>query len=236
MKTRFWEIDFVRGIAVVLMVVFNYAFALDYLHIYTATNGWLFWWLFPRLAAGTFILVAGVSAVVSYQRNKSVKRRVRRGAMIFGWGLLITLVTFIFVPQETVWFGILHLIGLSVMLSPLLIKLEKYNLPVGLAIALIGFYIGNITIGSPLLLWLGFVPYNFATLDYFPVLPWLGVFLVGMYFGMRFYTKGKRTFNIKEPRGAGIINFIGRHSLFIYLIHQILLLFVLYSFGLLGAF
>ena len=234
---RFWEIDFVRGLAIIFMVVFNYAFALDYLHVYTVTSGWLFWWLFPRIVAGTFIILAGISAAVSYQKNKDGKRRVRRGTIIFGWGLLITLVTFIFVPSETIWFGILHLIGLSVILSPLLIKLGKNTLVIGLAIVLIGFYIGNITISSPLLLWLGFVPYNFSALDYFPMLPWFGVFLIGLYFGGELYAKGKRRFKIRtEPKSTRIINFLGRHSLFIYLIHQIVILFVLYSLGLLSVF
>ncbi len=232
---RIWEIDFVRGLAIIFMVIFNYAFALDYLHVYTAASGWLFWWLFPRLVAGTFILVAGIAAAVSYQKTKDAKRRIRRGLTILAWGLLITIVTYAAVPQETIWFGILHLIGLSVILSPLLIKLGTNTLPVGLAVAAVGFYIGGITISSPLLLWLGFVPYNFATLDYFPLLPWLGVFSIGVYIGIRFYKNGKRV-KRKEPRSAGVISFLGRHSLFIYLTHQILLLFVLYSLGLLSTF
>lgn len=233
---RFWEIDFVRGLAIIFMVFFNYAFTLDYLHIYTITTGWLFWWLFPRVVAGTFILIAGVSAFVSYQRTKDPKKRLRRGAIIFGWGLLITIVTFIAVPSGTIWFGILHLIGLCVMLSPLLIKLGKANMTIGLVIVVVGFYIGNITINSPLLLWLGFVPYGFSTLDYFPILPWLGVFMIGLYIGNRFYNKGKRQFKIRKEPKFSAISFLGRHSLFIYLVHQILLLFVLYALGLFSVF
>ena len=71
---RFWEIDAVRGIAVILMVLFNYAFALDYLRIYTLTEGWGFWWLFPRIVAGTFIFLAGISLTISCSRNGKTSR------------------------------------------------------------------------------------------------------------------------------------------------------------------
>lgn len=229
---RFWEIDFVRGLAIVFMVLFNYAFALDYLHIYTLADGWLFWFLFPRVVAGTFILISGVATYVSYQKKKDTNRRIMRGAVVFGWGLLITLATFILVPNETIWFGILHLIGLSIMLSPLFMKLGRKNLVIGLALMFIGFYLNYPVINTHLLLPVGFVPANFAALDYFPLMPWLGVFLIGMFLGGELYTKGKRRFKIGNPR-IEIISLLGRHSLFIYLIHQPLLLLALYLLGLL---
>src|SRR3989338_1352996 len=232
---RFWEIDLLRGVAIVFMVIFNYAFALDYLHIYTITSGWGFWWLFPRVVAGTFILVSGIAAYISYQKKKNSTHRIKRGAVIFGWGLALTAATFLLVPSATIWFGILHLIGLSVMISPLFMKLGRKNLIIGLALALIGFYLNNPIVDTPLLMPLGFLPPNFTTLDYFPLLPWFGVFLIGLFIGEKLYTKGKRRFKIKEPRFE-IINLFGRHSLFIYLIHQVVLLFVLYSLGLIGVF
>ena len=74
---RFWEIDFFRGSAVILMIIFNYAFALRYFGIYDVDLGFLFWWLFPRLIAGAFIFIAGLSLAVSYSRLKG-KRIIYR--------------------------------------------------------------------------------------------------------------------------------------------------------------
>lgn len=233
MQKRFWEIDFVRGLAVVFMVLFNYAFTLDYLRIYTLTEGWLFWWLFPRLVAGAFIFIAGVSLTISYSRNKSWGKHIRRGLMIFSFGLLITAATWLFVPSATVWFGALHFIGLAVILSLLFVKWKpKYLAAFGIAALLIGAYLNSLVFDFPWLLWLGFIPSVFTTLDYFPLLPWLGVFLIGMAFGKKYYKNGKRRFTMSEIKNTGPITFLGRHSLIIYLLHQPILLLILRGLGL----
>ena len=52
MPQRFWEIDAARGIAIVLMVVFNWAFALQYLQIANINWGWLFWWVITTFFVG----------------------------------------------------------------------------------------------------------------------------------------------------------------------------------------
>jgi len=211
---RYWEIDATRGTAVVLMVLFNYAFALDYLKIYTLTEGWAFWWLFPRLVAGTFIFVAGISLTISYSRSRSWERQVRRGLKIFSLGMLITAATFLLIPEATVWFGILHFIGLSIILSLLFIKTElRYLLVAGVVALTIGIYLNNFVFDFPWLLWLGF-------------------FLIGMAAGKKFYHEGKRQFSLREIKTTKPINFLGRHSLIIYLLHQPVLLILLRILGL----
>ena len=229
---RYWEIDATRGTAVVLMVLFNYAFALDYLKIYTLTEGWAFWWLFPRLVAGTFIFVAGISLTISYSRSRSWERQVRRGLKIFSLGMLITAATFLLIPEATVWFGILHFIGLSIILSLLFIKTElRYLLVAGVVALTIGIYLNNFVFDFPWLLWLGFGPV-FTTLDYFPVPPWPAPLLIGMAAGKKFYHEGKRQFSLREIKTTKPINFLGRHSLIIYLLHQPVLLILLRILGL----
>ncbi len=233
MTKRFWEIDFFRGLAVVLMILFNYAFALDYLGVYTLTEGWLFWWLFPRVVASMFIFLAGISLTIGYSRNKRISRHIRRGLWIFSWGIVLTIITWLFLPAGTVWFGILHFIGLSVIISLLFIKLRPKHLPaVALIFLLIGTYLNNLAVDFSWLLWLGVMPYNFSTLDYFPILPWFGIFLIGMAFGKTFYANGKRAFGLRrEPSISKLLNFLGGHSLFIYLLHIPVLIVLLYFTG-----
>ncbi len=232
MHKRFWEIDLARGLAIIFMVLFNYSFALDYLNIYTLTEGWVFWWLFPRLIAGTFIFVAGVSMTISYSRNSSLAKHLKRGLMIFSFGLLITAVTWLFVPDAAVWFGILHFIGVAVIISLLFIKWPaKYLMITGIIAVILGAYLNGLVFDFPWLLWLGLLPSSFVTLDYFPVLPWFGIFLFGMASGKKLYSSGKRRFSISE-RNTRIIGFLGRHSLIIYLLHQPVLLTILYASGL----
>ncbi len=237
---RFWEIDALRGIAILLMILFNWAFALQYLQITSLDLGWIFWSLFPRAIASMFIIIAGISFVISYSRAAAEKQKksgvykkyLTRGLKIFLLGLLATAATWIFFPQNTILFGILHFIGVALMAAPLLIKLRRWTLPSAIIFIAIGVFLQNFTVSYPWLLWLGFQPANFYTFDYFPLLPWLGVFMIGIFLGDRLYKKGRRTFKTRnETITAKILSFLGRHSLLIYVLHQPVLLAILYALG-----
>ena len=239
-SSRYREIDFLRGLAVVLMVIFNYAFTLAYFQIYAVAGGWLFWFLFPRIIASIFIFLAGVSFTLSYSRisKKSgsyiYKKYFIRGAKIFLLGLLITAATWIFVPQGAIIFGILHLIGISIIIAPLFRNFKRANLFLGLLFIIIGIYLQNFTIQNLWLSWLGLIPKNFYTFDYFPIFPWFGVILLGIFAGNTLYANGKRRFQIRDFSSAMPINFfqkLGRNSLLIYLLHQPILIAVLYVLG-----
>lgn len=230
---RYWEIDFFRGIAVILMIIFNYAFTLRYFNVFAVDAGWAFWWLFPRLIASIFIFLAGVSMALSYNKTKKAnvhRKFIFRGLKIFGYGLIITLVTWLFFPEDFIVFGILHFIGLSVILSIPFLKIRRNNLNLLFALIFlaIGVYLSSVVFDSSWLLWLGFAPFNFHTFDYFPLLPWFGVVLLGLSFGNLLYPEGKRAFKIKEISSP--LCFLGRHSLVIYLLHQVVLVGLLYLF------
>src|SRR3989338_10359033 len=89
---RLPQIDFVRGIAVLIMVLFNWSFTLSFLKVYTIDGGWLYWWLFPRLIGGSFIFLAGLSVVLSHKKSGS-KKIVFRGLKIFLVWMGITALT-----------------------------------------------------------------------------------------------------------------------------------------------
>jgi uncharacterized membrane protein len=89
----------------------------------------------------------------------------------------------------------------------------------------------TVMVDFPWLLWFGFVPTQFYTLDYFPLLPWFGVVLIGIFLGNNLYQNNTRSFRLKDHSQL-IINrvlcFLGRHSLIIYLLHQLLIVGILY--------
>lgn len=239
-KKRYWEIDTVRGIAVILMIISNYAFALSFLNIYTVGGGQLFWLFFPRLIAGIFIFLVGVSLTISYSRVKHKTKRELykkyffRGLKIFGYGLIITLVTWLYLKEGFVVFGILHFIGISIILSYLFLPHRLFNFLLGIALILTGFFLYSLRFNFPWLLWLGFIPINFSSIDYFPILPWFGITLIGIAFGNLFYPNGIRRFRIFDRSKSLFIkpfSFLGRNSLLIYLIHQLVLIAVLYILG-----
>ncbi|MDD1774330.1 MAG: DUF1624 domain-containing protein [Methanobacterium sp.] len=248
LNQRFWEIDFLRGIAVILMIIFHFLFDLSFFGILPLdlTSGIL--WFFPRLIAGIFIFLVGISLYLSYARSENLgtfktsseffMKYLKRGVWIFSLGLFITLATWIFIPSEFIIFGILHFIGLAIILGYPLLKLnEKYrylNLFTGLILIISGIYLAGYTFNFQWLLWLGFIPQNLYTVDYFPLLPWLGVISMGIFMGSILYQNYKRKYvlpDLSRYSSIKIFTFLGRHSLIIYFIHQPILIVLLYLLG-----
>jgi uncharacterized membrane protein len=232
---RFWEIDTLRGTAVVMMVIFHTVFALSFFGVLQEDVVYGFWRLFALSTATLFILLAGVSVTISSARAGAsldargiARKHVRRGTGIFLVGIFITLVTWLLVRGEFVLFGVLHCIGLSIALSPLLLRLGRANLPLGAAIIALAPVVGLLSGPLPLA-WLGIHPADFASLDYVPMVPWFGVFLVGMGLGSILYPGGRRGFSTgsREHPLLSPITFLGSHSLPIYLVHVPVILLLL---------
>jgi uncharacterized membrane protein len=234
---RFWEIDALRGTAVVMMVIFHTVFALNFLGVSPIDVLHGFWRGFALATATLFILIAGVSIWISSARARAAlggwrlaAKNLRRGAGIFFVGMGITAVTWLFVREEFVLFGVLQCIGLSIALSPLFLRFKRGNLLVGAAVILLAPLVDAVN-GPLSLAWIGIHPADFASLDYVPLVPWLGVFLIGMSLGATAYPGGRRGF----PAGGGDnpplwpVALLGRHSLVIYLVHIPLILLALAS-------
>ena len=98
-----------------------------------------------------------------------------------------------------------------------------------------GLYVNvlDLTSESLWLLPLGVVPEGIFMPDYRPLLPWFGVVLLGVFAGNLFYGTGKRTAGLagRMPPPARPLTFLGRHSLFIYLVHQPILVGLLAVLG-----
>jgi uncharacterized membrane protein len=155
---------------------------------------------------------------------------------LFGLGLIITLVTWVYPHNGFIMFGILHCIGISILLAYPLIRFRTMPLILGILCIILGVFLQiTIVVDFPWLLWLGFVPSFFFTLDYFPLLPWFGVVLMGIFLGNSLYQNNKRKFLLKD-HSQFIMNrmicFLGRHSLIIYLLHQLIIVGLLYLFHL----
>jgi uncharacterized membrane protein len=219
---RFWEIDLLRTVAIVMMITFHVLYLLKYFDIHHTGVPALpygFWWWFPRVTGGTFIFAAGVSLTITYSRSKRISGFLLRGLKIFAWGMGITLLTWLIAPNEYVRFGILHFFGIAFILAPFFLRFRFINLIMGIALLAIGIYLGGISFDFPWLLWLGLMPHGFSTLDYWPLLPWFGLFLVGMFFGKLLYPQGNRRLNIHEFSNpvTSALTLPGRHPLVIYL-------------------
>ena len=229
---RFWEIDAARGIAIILMVTFHVFRDMKYFSLYTF-DSIAFWWLFPRIIASIFIFLVGMSLYISYSRTgkKHFGKYLKRGSKIFSWGLAITTVTWVFAPEGFVFFGILHFIGVSVILAYPFLKKPRHNAIIGAFFVLAGLAMSGFVLPFPWLMPLGILGRGVYTFDYFPIFPWFGIVLIGIWFGSLFYPGGKRDFKIPEIDNAmaRALSFMGRHSLKIYLLHQPVTIGIMYA-------
>ncbi|PKG31543.1 MAG: hypothetical protein CW742_12870 [Methanoregula sp.] len=128
-------------------------------------------------------------------------------------------------------FCTLHLIGISIILAPFFYRFGLSNLLMGGICILIGLAIGN-SPGPAWLLPLGIHPAPFWSVDYTPLFPWFGVVLIGMGVGSLLYPDGTRRFSLpfSLPGWSSVLEFAGKHSLVIYLVHQPIIILLLLVF------
>jgi uncharacterized membrane protein len=179
------------------------------------------YYMIGKVSAVLFILVSGISCLLS-------KSSVKRGFTLLLCAVLITVVTYFFIPDAVIVFGILHFFGISMIISKPFKKLNSIPLLIlGTAIILLSIYfIDDIKPASNAFFPLGIINSKFASADYYPLLPWFGVFLYGIALGKIFYPKKKSIFKIKFKNTP--INFLGKHTLLIYMIHQPIIAAILY--------
>lgn len=237
---RFWEIDAVRGIAIIMMITFHAVYDLYYFGAFGLDAGEFHWRLLARSTAVLFITLVGASMTLSYHKATTGPgvspffKFLKRGLKISSWGLLITLLTWLFIPEAYILFGILHLIGLALILGYPLLRHSRANLPLAIAFISLGLYLQTFEVDFRWLMWLGLVPGSLVTVDYFPLLPWFGLVCLGIYLGNTFYPEHTRSFELPDLSNFGIVSFLshlGRNSLIVYLLHQPILLTILYIAG-----
>jgi len=240
---RFIEIDIIRGLAIVLMVFGHILWDLDYFGAFPINSG--IYSSLQKFVPQMFFLIVGIGIIVSYKKKsltpeeekKFYKHLIFRGLKVLGLGMILSAFSLIFMPNTPVIFGVLHCIGLSIILSVPFLMFRKYNLIFATSLLLVGFWFSQITIQNPTLLHLiiGLHPaevWSF-TVDYFPVLPWFGIVVLGIAVGDFLYCGDKRRFRFPELdkyKSAKIVSWIGQHSLGIYLLHQPIIAGFMYLF------
>lgn len=239
---RVWLLDELRGTSILLMVLYHagydlvYIFGVNIPFFHSALLDFL-----QSFFAGLFILISGSCCRFS-------RSNLRRGAIALGLGLAMSLITFFFMPSQLIVFGILHLLGASMILYALLHPfLTKIPWLSGMLASFLLFAITWLLprgwlgfFGLPLIklprflytrLWLsplGFVGPGFRSSDFFPLLPWCLLFLGGSFLGEYFRLgKGPKAFYQLHSKP---LMWIGRHTIWVYLLHQPVVYGVLWLF------
>ena len=222
MKNRIWELDVFRGICIIGVVFVHLMYDLSTLY---NIIDWQYpvWFAFIKRWGGIlFILLSGTCATLG-------RRSVRRGLVVFGCGMVISAVTYGmyrygFHKSIIIYFGVLHCLGTCMILWWIFKRFPSWLLAVlGVAMVVAGFYLDTIYPADNLwLMPLGILPPTFSTSDYFPLLPNLGWFLLGAVMGRTIYRKKQTLLPFVSPKNPIVrfFSFLGRHSLWIYLLHQ----------------
>lgn len=223
-KQRIWELDALRGLCILGMIVVHLVYDI---RTFTSAELHIPQWFFVVQQYGHlfFVLISGICVTLG-------SKCIKRGLIVLIAGLIITSVTVfmdyvLHVGDVRIWFGILHLLGVCMLLYPIFRKLPSWALAlIGTVIVALGWWFTTFTVSIDFLFPLGLRSGNiFTGADYFPLFPGLGTFLIGAALGKSVY-KSKKSLLPKVPADFFLIralSFIGRHSLEIYMLHQPLL-------------
>jgi uncharacterized membrane protein len=220
-KRRIWELDAFRGICIIGVMIVHFVY--DLVDLYKIID-WKYpeWFWFVKQWGGVlFLLLSGTCITLG-------KHPIRRGLIVFGAGLIISIVTwamyawFNFSKGIMIYFGVLHCLGVCMLLWPIFRKLPWWILlPVGIGLVWLGLYCKGLTVENPYLFPIGLTTKSFASSDFFPLLPNLGFFLVGSAIGKTLYRKKESLLPALDGKPViGFFQWCGRQSLWIYLIHQ----------------
>lgn len=229
---RLWELDFLRGLAILLMIAFHLVFDLKEFFSFEKLNYKTgFWYYEGKFSAMLFVLLAGITSSLIYQRGKDgrlLKKNALRGFRLILLGLFITLATFIFARNETIWFGILHFLGLAILITIPLLSYRWINVFLAGLIFLLYPLIQNLHPTNYLGLIFGLLPYGFNSYDHYSLIPWLSYFLIGIALGNWIYKDDKKLIERNPTSAEKQVMRLGKYSLWIYLLHQPLLLLMLW--------
>lgn len=230
-SSRYALLDELRGAALISMMLYHGMWDLVFLVGLEAD-----WYLgvpghvWQVATCSIFILLSGFCVPLGH-------KTIRRGALVFGGGVLVTLVTWIFMPADLVVFGILTFMGSAMILTglvrPLLERVPAWAGFAGSAvlfllayeinrgyISFLGMYLGTVPSGwnaNNLTAFLGFPQPGFYSTDYFSLFPWLFLYWAGFFLHK---AVGRERM---EPLRRSIcppLGWMGRHSLILYLLHQ----------------
>lgn len=221
---RNYNIDKFRGFTLISMVLFHLIYNINFYQQISWYDGTLLNRIWQFSIAGSFFIISGITS-----NFLSPEKNIKRGIFTSLIGFAITIATYLLAPEQFILWGVLNGLGISMIITGIFQKYIKdyfiilflilfvmtYNIPTG-SLYNVEFFR---SIYDKNLFILGFPSYNFNSSDYFPMIPWIFIYLVGFTLGI--YLKNK---NLLLNKGKdNILAKIGRLAMPIYLSHQIIL-------------
>lgn len=226
---RFDRLDALRGVAIVWMTIFHFCFDLNYFGYLNFNFYEDSIWIYQRTCiVSLFLFCAASGQAVALDRHLPWERFLKRWRQVVGAAVLVTIGSYLVYPNSFIYFGILHGIALMLLILRLTSKWARYYLPAGLVLIGLKFVAPWLhTLGpnfeilnSGWFNWLGLISRKPITEDYVPLVPWLGVLLVGFALGRWILEYAKSFFAGELKSQFRWLAVLGQWSLSYYLIHQ----------------
>jgi uncharacterized membrane protein len=226
--SRIAGVDALRGGALCLMFVYHFSFDLRYYHVIASDfEHDPFWLGFRALIVASFMGLVGISLVLADRAGATTAHFWKRIGIIAACAIAASIGSFILFPRTFIYFGILHCIAVASILAWPLVRRPRVALVLGIAVIVAGVAFSHPLFDERAWSWLGFTTHKPATEDYVPLAPWAGVVLVGITLGRALDRAAFRPLGVlrNAPRW---LRFLGRHSLIVYMVHQPILLGMLW--------
>jgi uncharacterized membrane protein len=230
LKRRVPLVDVLRGSALVAMAVFHFVWDLAFFDLVDlGPTEKPFWIWFARATAGSFLMLVGVGLYLAHGDGVKWSSFRRRFVVIAFWALVISIASWLSDPDGVILFGILHCIAVSSVIGLVFLRA-----PVPAVIALAIFcLVAPSVLASPAFnglgwLWLGLASEPLPSNDYNPLLPWFGMVLTGIAVARMIPRDKWPAWQPHDVITRGLA-LIGRHSLLFYLVHQPVLLGILWA-------
>lgn len=219
--------DLIRAVALIGMAIFHLTYDLENFGFLPAGTVFHPAFLdFARTVASTFIFMAGLSLVLAHRGGFRAGPFWRRIGKLAGAATLVSAATYVMMPEYFIYYGILHSIAVSSLIGAALLALPWLVLAaLGVLAIWVNLYYAFPAFDHAWLWWIGLSTHWRPSMDFEPVFPWIGPFLIGMSVAKLAervgYWRRAARYQPTEVTGAlKIALFAGRHTLPIYLIHQ----------------
>ena len=224
-------IDALRGVSVCMMMAYHFCFDTTFFRLthFLFLEDWR-WITWRNCIVGSFLLLVGLSLVLA--QRQSARGFGKRWLQIAAGAACVTVASYFLFPDSFIYFGILHFNAIAALIGQELLPLGLANGLLGIALLVAGVWVEIPAMNPKWIDWIGMVSEKPLTEDYVPVLPWLGVVLLGMALGAWWQ---RHQFVLPgwvlrlQPRLPRPLLWLGRHSLLVYLVHQPILFGLFYG-------
>ncbi len=229
-ESRLWQIDWLRGFTVILMFFYHLVFDLIKIIKLSPFVGDWFFVFGPDLIGGIFLFASGLSSFArTLKATPSWRSSFKYAGRVFIWGAVLSAASYFYSPKTIIVFGILQCIAFSIILGTPFLRVKILPLvSIALAVIVAGYVFEHSSFYLTAIQWVSAQCLGGRRMmDFFWIIPWFGFYLLGVAFGKSSIFEKIRKKTIFRPYCKPIV-FLGRHSLAIYIVHQPILLGILF--------